>query len=406
MLITGGAQAAVQLLGFAAGILAIRNLAPAQFACYTVATAMLGSMAALTDSGLTNSIMAEGGRVWQDRTRLGAVLTAGIRLRRQLAMIAVPLALPVLALLLHRQGAGWQEIVALCITVTLLFLTTFSSQLLEAVPRLHQSLIPLQRIHLVAATGRLFALALVLPFWPLAAVATMCAVVPQWWNSWRVRALACQHADLPGDDDPELRQRLRSQVLRTMPGVLYYSISGQLSIWLVSVFGHSADVATVGALGRLAMILSLVGAVMNLIAVPRFARIPAANRSLLQRRFWQLQCLCAAGCALPILAITLFPEPALAILGRHYQGLQHEALLMAASSAVSTIGGLAYVLAATRGIVASPLLLLPWSIGCQIILVLVLPVNTVTGVIWIGLLAQLSQWLLHTAWFVWKSRHS
>jgi O-antigen/teichoic acid export membrane protein len=406
-LLTGGAQGGIQLLGFAAGIVAIRSLAPDQFAFYTIATTALGGMAALTDSGLSSSVMANGGKVWADRAQLGIVVATGLRLRLQLALFALPLALPLIVLLLHRQGAGWTDALLIVTAVALLFLASLNGQLLEVVPRLHPDLLPLQRIQVGAAIGRLALAALALPWLPLAAVATVCAAGPQWWSNWRLRRLANMRADLRMPSDPATRTRLLKQVTRTMPGVFYYAISGQLSIWLVSVFGHSGDVATVGALGRLAMILALVGSVLTLVAVPRFARIPAHEHLLVQRRFWQLQACCLAACLVPISALAAFPEPALAVLGKHYSGLGTEAVLMAASSAMSTQGGLAYVLGNTRGIVAPPLLLLPYGIAGQVALILLLPVDTVSGVIWIGLLSQASQWLLHTVYFVWKShRHT
>jgi O-antigen/teichoic acid export membrane protein len=406
LLLTGGAQATIQLLGFCAGLVAIRGLAPEQFALYTIAIATLGSMAVLTDSGTTSSVMAEGAKVWTDRVRFGAVLASGIHLRRLLALLALPIALPLLAVLLLHQGASWQAILTITAAVTVLFLVTASGQLLEVVPRLHQDLLPLQRIQLESAVGRLALMGLLIPLLPVAALAIACAALPQWWSNWRLGRLAGARVSWMIPGKPEIRRQLLRQVTRTMPGVLYATLSGQLSIWLISIFGRSADVATVGALGRLAMVLVLVGSMMSLIAIPRFARIAGRDHALILRRYWQIQGLCVVACVLPVAAIAIYPEQALAILGRHYSGLGSQAVLMAASSAIASIGGVAYILGTSRGVVAPPVLHLPYSIGIQGALIFLLPLDTVSGVIWVALLGQASQWVLHTVYFLWSSSRS
>ena len=64
------------------------------------------------------------------------------------------------------------------------------------------------------------------------------------------------------------------------------------------------------------------------------------------------------------------------------------------------MSGLAYVLGASRGVVASPLLVVPYCFVGQVVLMLVLPLDSVSGVIWIALLSAASQWLMHTVYFV------
>jgi hypothetical protein len=85
----------------------IRSLAIDEYAYYTIANTALGAMSVVTDSGVTSGVFAEGGKVWQDRARLGAVLSAGLAIRKRLSGLAVLVAVPLLGLLLRRQGASW-----------------------------------------------------------------------------------------------------------------------------------------------------------------------------------------------------------------------------------------------------------------------------------------------------------
>src|SRR5262249_3811425 len=136
-----------------------------------------------------------------------------------------------------------------------IFFATVTSQLLETAPRLHQALFPLQRIQIGANLGRVATLVLTLPWWPSAVIASLCAAIPQLWGNWALRHLSAQYAESRAAPDPEARRRILEQVRRTLPAVIYYTTSGQLAIWLTSIFGRTDSVAAIGALGRLAMIL-------------------------------------------------------------------------------------------------------------------------------------------------------
>jgi hypothetical protein len=88
-LFTSAAQAAVQLLAFVAGIVVIRILEPEQYAYYTIAVTALGAMTTLTDGGIGGGVLAQGGMVWQDRHKLGAVIAAALDLRKRFALAAM-----------------------------------------------------------------------------------------------------------------------------------------------------------------------------------------------------------------------------------------------------------------------------------------------------------------------------
>jgi O-antigen/teichoic acid export membrane protein len=400
VLLAGGAQGVIQLVGFLAGVIVIRSLAPQQYAYYTIASSTLGVMTVLTDGGIANGVLAQGGQVWRERDRLGAVLAAGMALRRRLGIFALLVAVPLAILLLRHQGATWSQALLVAASMLPFFVLTVTGQLLEVVPRLQQRVAPLQGIQVVTNLARVGLVGLMVPLWPFAAVAMVGTAIPQWWANWRLRRLADVHADWRSAADAEVRQRLLAQVRRTLPGAIYYAVSGQLSIWLVAIFGAATSVAAVGALGRLAMILSAIGGVFNLLGVPRFARIPATQRALIRRRYLQTQTAFAAASAVPLAALALFPSPALSILGPSYAGLHSEAVLMAASYIVSSMSALAYILGASRGVVVAPWVSVPYCIVGQIVLISLLPLHEVAGVIWVTLLSEASLWLLHSLYFM------
>jgi hypothetical protein len=84
--------------------------------------------------------------------------------------------------------------------------------------------------------------------------------------------------------------------------------------------------------------------------------------------------------------------------------LGFEAVLMGASSLVAIMVGAAYTLGAARGIIAPPSLILPLGIALQVGLIVALPIDTVSGVIMLGLVSEAGLGLAHAAYFAWKLR--
>src|SRR5215469_4484144 len=83
LLLTAVAQSGIQLLAVITGLVILRLLPVREYAYYTIANAALGSLTVLTDCGVTQSVLALGGKVWQSPAALGAVVAGGLRLRRR-----------------------------------------------------------------------------------------------------------------------------------------------------------------------------------------------------------------------------------------------------------------------------------------------------------------------------------
>lgn len=64
-------QLVVQVLGFASGILLIRTLDKQEYAYFTLANSMQGTMNVLANAGVGSALWAIGGKVWQDPYRFG-----------------------------------------------------------------------------------------------------------------------------------------------------------------------------------------------------------------------------------------------------------------------------------------------------------------------------------------------
>src|SRR6267143_5634783 len=98
-------QGVVQLIGFCSGILLVRWLDQREYAYFTIANTMQGTVSLLADIGVSVGLVSIGGRVWQDRHRFGELINTGLAVRKKLAAAAAIIVAPILYAMLVRNGA-------------------------------------------------------------------------------------------------------------------------------------------------------------------------------------------------------------------------------------------------------------------------------------------------------------
>src|SRR2546429_9702457 len=99
-------QAGVQVIGFLSGILLVRWLSQREYAYFTIANTMQGTINLLADIGISVGLVSIGGRVWHDRHRFGELVSTALRLRRRLGAVAILIITPVLYFMLVKNGAS------------------------------------------------------------------------------------------------------------------------------------------------------------------------------------------------------------------------------------------------------------------------------------------------------------
>src|SRR6266853_5464623 len=88
-------QAVVQIIGFLSGILLVRTLEQREYAYFTIANTMQGTINLLADIGISVGLVSIGGRIWQDRHRFGELINTGLAVRRKLAAASVIIVVPI-----------------------------------------------------------------------------------------------------------------------------------------------------------------------------------------------------------------------------------------------------------------------------------------------------------------------
>ena len=397
---TGSVQLMVQAISFVSGILVIRLLPTNEYAFYTIANTMLGTINLLSDGGITSGVMAQGCKVWQDKDKLGSVLMTGLGLRRKFAIGSLILGVPFLAYLLNHLGASWLICVLVIASLIPAIYAALVDSILEIVPKLHQAIIPLQKNQMYVSFARLILSALTLFIFPFASIAIIAAGIPRIFGNIKLKKIASVYANTDLEPDKEVQKNILNVVKRVLPGTIYFCVSGQVTIWLISIFGKTSDVAQLGAIGRITILLSVISSVLYTLIVPRFARFNDTFK--LKQFFWRVHGLTWIVSMSLVVFIWLFADYILLVLGPQYASLDQEMTMSMLAGGIALVGGVSLSLCTSRGWVINPLISISLSILALVLGIAFCNIGTLIGVITLDVIVSLNQVLLHTGYCIYK----
>jgi hypothetical protein len=179
--------------------------------------------------------------------------------------------------------------------------------------------------------------------------------------------------------DQSDRDALVGLIKKQFLNTIFVAYQGQLSIWIISIFGSAEKVAEVGALTRLSIIFLLLGNILGGLGAPTFARCQSLER-LVRLFTFTLFCYLLAATLLLVCSFA-FPRQLLWILGGKYASLTREVPLLVTSSVVGGLTDVIHTLTLSRGwiwhIWTIPFATLLVQIGCLQFMRL----NSVAGVL-------------------------
>ncbi|WP_179336965.1 MATE family efflux transporter [Winogradskyella ludwigii] len=399
--ITGSAQILVQVLGFVGGILVIRLLPVEEYAWYVLANTMLGAMTVLADGGISQGVMSEGGKVWQDKVKLGKVLATGLDLRRKFAIFSLILMVPILLYFLIKNNASWITSIFIALSLIPAFYASLSDTLLQIVPKLHQNIGALQKNQVKVSLGRLVLLFATLFIFPLAYVVILANGIPRIYGNIKLYEIAGSNVEIGQKPDLVIRGRIVNMVKRILPGAIYYAFSGQLIIWLASIFSNTTSIAYLGALGRINMLLSLFTVIINMLIIPRFARLESIKILLLKRLIQILGVTITAMLGF-LLIVYMFRSQILWVLGESYKDLEFELVLIIISGVLNLLAGVCFSLYASRGWVLKPMVTISVNVGVTVLGVFMLDISTLSGLLYLNITIGLIAFLTNGAYIFFK----
>lgn len=386
-------QLVVQVLGFASGILLIRTLDKQQYAYFTIANTMQGAMNVLSDSGISIGLSAIGGKVWQDRYRFSQLINTALQLRIYLTVVAIAVVTPILLWMLISNGTSVIYAVLIAAATVVGLNAQLTIGVLDIVPRLHSQFNRIQNLELIPAVSRLILLVVAYLTFLNAAVAVLTASTSLVLKRLILKHWVADSIDIAAPTHKEDKIEIVEIIKHQAPNAVFYCLQGQITIILISLFGNTRSIAEVGALGRLAVIFSLISTVMNGIVLPRFAR--CQSKQELRRQYWQIMgSFCLFGLFL-LGVVTLFPNKILWILGEKYAHLQNELFLVSIGTIFNSIIAIVWSINATKAWIKHSWINIPATILTQVFLLMLLEVSTVRGVILFGILSNIPTFILY-----------
>jgi O-antigen/teichoic acid export membrane protein len=376
-------QTLTQLAGIAAGLLFVNFMPVREFALYTLAFSVVNFFNFVTDLGSTTSLVYFFHQSRREGTDHGPYVRAVLSLRHVAFVVGAAGVLVAFPRIAAAKGYGLREALLATAGIVLCVWLQIAQSLRVLVLRLNDRYGPSYRADLGGGLTRLV----------LAAAIVVSGLLRSWLGllSSAVGSGVAAFLARPGDAAPApedlgpYRRKVLRYLLPTLPSALYFSIQGPLTVWLAATFGATRNIAEVGALGRLGLLVGIFSSLTGVVFLPRLARV--ADDRLYRRRCLQFGT-ALAGVALAMLAAAaLAPGLFLLLLGKHYAGLHRELLLVVAGAGLTLLDGYAVSVILARswtrwqgGVVAT-------LIAAQAGLAALLPLSTTAGVLTFNLLS-------------------
>ncbi|HSP45846.1 MAG TPA: hypothetical protein VLO30_07625 [Chthoniobacterales bacterium] len=387
-------QAVVQVVGFLSGILLIRHLDQREYAYFTIANTMQGTLNTLADIGISVGLVSIGGRVWHDRNRFGQLVKTASNLRRKLGAISALVITPILFFMLFKNGAPIPYTFVLIALVLAGLSVQLALGVLGVVPRLLSDIRRIQTIDFAGASVRLLVLIGLMFLFLNSAVAVAVGSATLFLQYWMLRRYAARVIDLDAPENEEDRTAMQRFIRKLAANAVFFCFQGQITIFLIGFFGRDINsVAEVGALGRLAMVFTVLTNLLTNVFGPAFARCQDSKRLR-----WQFAMIVGGVTAFSLVLTTgalLFPSAFLFVLGAKYAHLERELGLMVGGAVVGTLTGTFWTLNASKAWIAGSWLYIPLTLATQIALIPVTDFSSVRSVLLFNLLSAMPNLLLN-----------
>jgi len=378
-----GGQSAVQLLNAATGLLLLRLMPKPEFAIYAIALGIQGMIGILTDLGFGGAITGLVGTRYRDKAILGSYIRTASHLRQALLLIIASAAL-LLAVIFRNveiEAHGRKELLLLVLAVLLTVQFQAWASYYEIPLLLNGKLVAYYSPQIAAAALRIVSsVALYYVHWISSTTVILANTLSIVVMGVSYRFLARPWIDVPRRVSKVHGREMVRFLLPLLPGTVYQALQGQISLFLITIFGHVGQIAEVAAAGRIGQLFLLLNSSNNVLVTPFFAKTP---RALFRRRYGYAMCAVGAVALLVAASAKFCPGAYLLLLGANYSNLTSQIRLVVYASAIGYFAGAMWSVAVARKWIFW------WSGSMQMVLltvvqlvcVMLLPLNTSEGVL-------------------------
>jgi len=339
-------QGALQGIQILAGLLLVRWLSVEAWAQYGLASGLQIAMTTLMDLGISSTIIPLVGERRDDRYLVGRYVRSAKHLRDRIFWILAPFTALVFLSITYRHHWGWHLQLLLLASVLVSLYSSGHVSCFSPPYYLFSRLRDFYAPQTLTALVRLLVysickLAGVLNAWVSAAFYALNTTT----NGLLLEKGSRRDLEWPAQDDPATDREVLRYILPATPAIIFSAFQAQISLFLISIFGDTANIAQVAALGKLGQLFSVLTTFNVVIVEPYIAR---RNRGRLLSSYLGFAGLGALCCAPVTLLAFVFPRPFLWLLGPNYQGLQNLVGWVVLAACVNYLAGLIWVMNRAR----------------------------------------------------------
>lgn len=384
-------EAILQVLQAANGLLMVWLLSVEDFAVYAVFTAAMGFASHMLGFGITPTIISLVGMDFQDKAKVGRYLMAGSSLRLWMLLLVSPLGIGILWFSCLKIGITFISIVLL---TGLLVIANYLTSQIDLFCAPLQMLGRIGTLYRCLAIGEVVRIIITVLLWSAGLLsvgaAVLASVIVLAISYGALIFMTRDHFEKPIVSPLKERQQLVDLVLPSIPNALFGAFQGQITIFISAMLGNTQQIAAVGALSRLARLVSFLSAANSMIVGPALAKMGDAV-------FWRRLpfALLAAGGISCLIAISglAFPDILIKIMGAKYHNLASVVWLVTLGSGLVYFLGVLGTMRTFRRWVAW------WASFATILLVLLAQsvvllyfnMETISGVLMLGIFATLAR---------------
>lgn len=329
------------------GLCCVRLLYKPDYAKFALLFGFMGSLTVLLDIGISGTLAPLVGEQIGNLQLIANYVASIRRIALRMYFLVAPIATVLFTLLVKKQHWGAAVVAQMvgALLVTAWFARVSSSYGSVLILRRDRN-----RYYRIQIAGSLGSLALLLVFWAChqinVYVCVLLNVAQTVFMAWSYYRRARELLGVKGEANPQMQKAIVRLAMPNFPGSIFYAVQGQITLMLITVFGHNvANVANVGALGRLGQILVVFAQMNPILVEPFFARLPAPR---LLRVYLTGALLVTLFAGAFTASAFLFPQIFLWVLGARYSSLHFEVGLQVLCSSIAFVGGYLWVVHSAR----------------------------------------------------------
>jgi len=384
-------QGALQCLQVVSGFLLVWLLSVPQFALYAIFTGAMGFSSLMIGFGLAPTVMALVGARMEEKELVGRYLAAAWRLRMWIFLPVTTLGVAFIVYTGARIDCTATSLILLAAALTFSNFVVSQIDLFGVPLRMSGRLSPL---YLCASGAELVKLALVSVLWFSgllgALTAALAAVAGGFANYIALRRFSKNFLVWPSAPPIREQKELWHLISPRLPNMIFGAFQGQITIVVASVFGSTQQIASVGALGRLARAIGFLRAANPMIVGPLLAK---TSVGLIWTRITSVLLVAAVIGSAVAVSGWVAPHLLLLVLGPKYQELVDIVWIVTLAAGVGYFASVLATVTSYRRWIAwwASFVTIGLVIVAQIAVAATVDLRTVAGVLLLGIAAEVAR---------------